>query len=125
MEDILQGAGLIFCIGGILLVILIAFGLRTAFGSRSPRRLDRNDPDVWRERGSEQPEVDSDRIESRGGFGNAPSQGSRRRTERDLDDDRSSRGERRAGNTSIFGSRSRRERDDDDDDVQSRGGFGG
>jgi hypothetical protein len=135
----LQTVGLVVCIGGILLVVLIAFAARSLFGRRSPQQMDRNDERIWREQGQERPRHDSPEVESRGGFGNAPS-GSRRERDRDfsevglpttgrrgLDDERRESGDR----LQEYRRRQDRERgnrqrdDDDDDDVRSRGGFGG
>ena len=114
----LSWLAIILCGGGILLLVLIAVAVRSLFANRSNPR-GRQDENIWRDRGQERPQYDSDRIESSGGFGNAPSQRSAR-PDRD-------REERQAG----FGSQQarskrppRRERDQDDD-VQSRGGFGG
>lgn len=128
-SNFLQGAGLLLCIGGIVLAGLLVFGISRAFGSRSPRQMDRESEDVFRERGTERPRYDSDEVESHGGFGSGPrssrpsSPPRRDRTSGpDLDDrlrgdlsgDRPSREERPA-----------RQRRDDDPDIRSGGGFGG
>ena len=115
-SNLLQGAGLLLCIGGIVLAGLVLFGISRAFSSRSPRQDDR-------------PRYDSDEVESRGGFGNAP------RTSRpssplprerssgpDLDD--RLRGETGEGRSSRA-DRPTRQRRDDDPDIRSGGGFGG
>jgi hypothetical protein len=145
MQDLgwLQTIGIVLCVGGILLVVLIAFAARSLFGRRNPQQMSRNDERVWREQGQERPRYDSPQVESRGGFGNAPSSSSSGRRERDLDfadtglpatgrqdldDDRTESGDRlqnyRRQQDQARSSRSR-QRDDDDDEVRSRGGFGG
>jgi hypothetical protein len=142
--DLLKGAGLFICIGGILLVVLVAFLARNAFGSRRQRQMDPGDERVWREEGQERPRYDSDQVESRGGFGRAPSaSGRRERPSRDLDDRSTRSGSRErpfrdlddrladtggGQNINTYPDRTRRERrddEDDDDGVRSRGGFGG
>ena len=138
-DNFLQGFGLIACIGAILLVVLVVGLARSVFGSRSKATgVDREDERIRRERGSARPQYDDRRIETTGGFGDAPASSSSRR-ERDPDDRSSGfgrvydAGERRSDSdrgqdlddTVDRLRRSRREDDDRDNDVRSRGGFGG
>jgi hypothetical protein len=141
--DLLTGAGLFVCIGGILLVVLVVFLARSAFGRRQQQRVDPRDERVWREEGQERPRYDSEQVESRGGFGRAPAaSGQREQSSRDLDDRQPSSASREqpfrdlddrladtGGEQNIYSypARPRRESSDDDDgdDVRSRGGFGG
>jgi hypothetical protein len=126
----LQGIGLFMCIGGIILVVLLALAVRSFTSGRN-----KNNPanrSVLDERGNERPTYDSRRVESSGGFGseqpsNIPQTGRNRArvydTRRDVTD--STPGNPLPRIEDDEQTRLRRERrTDDDDDVRSSGGFG-
>ena len=131
-----QGAGLFLCVAGIVMVVLLAMAVR-AFTSGSRKQANR---DVFEERGSERPTYDSERVESRGGFGSEggsiPQTGKIDDIDRDFDRDRSrSRvydADREPGDPlprlddddDDVVRRRRNRSADDDDDVRSSGGFG-
>jgi hypothetical protein len=124
LGNLLKGAGLFLCLGGVLLVVLVAFLARSVFASRRPQRMDTENSRVWREEGRERPRYDSDRIESSGGFGRAPTRSERRESPgRDLDDRLADTGG--GQNINSYPANTRRERSDDDGDDAFRGGFGG
>jgi hypothetical protein len=127
--DLLQGAGLLICVGAILLAVLVFVGIRRAFAARPPNQIE-GEAGVTRDRmynqpyetqrATENPRYDSDRVESSGGFGSPqPSSRSGARTydnsRRDIDDRLDPDFDRELPR------RSNR----DDDDVRSSGGFGG
>jgi hypothetical protein len=123
MENLLQGTGLIICVGALLLVVLVAVFARNAFSGSGNRTAGREDDRIWREQGDERPRYDSDEIRSSGGFGNAGSRPAQRRSQPS-----SSRGSgllRRTGDR-LADYRARRSgrRSSRNDDVSSRGGFG-
>jgi hypothetical protein len=137
MENFLQTMGLVLCVGAILVIALGAFLFRRLSGGRSRQpALGRKDDRMWREQGGERPRHDSSRIESRGGFGNAPSRrGAQAYTPRQSGEQIPRTGglpsDRRGSNLDRGEAppkrRSDQERrhDREDDDIRSSGGFGG
>jgi hypothetical protein len=126
----LQGAGLFMCVAGIVLVVLLALAVR-AFTSAANRK--QTNRDVFDERGRERPTYDSERVESRGGFGSEggsiPQTGRTSDFDRDRNRVRAYDSDRQPGDPlprlddddqDISRRRERR----DDDDVRSSGGFG-
>ena len=150
--NLLQGLGLMVCIGAILLVALIAFAARAMSRGRNTN-ANPADPTIWNTPGSERPRYDQPDIETQGGFGGVPTTGDRtplvdRDFDRDRnppidDDERASSGDRLVDynrnrgreddntpprNVGGFGGEAnppRRRDQADDDDVRSSGGFGG
>ena len=132
--NFLQGAGLFMCIGGIILVVLLALVVRAFTSAGRNNQANRNVIDQT-ERGHERPTYDSQRVESSGGFGsegaNIPATGTDRDrnrarvydTSRDVTDRQAGDPLPRLDDDDEV--RRRRERRADDDDVRSSGGFGG
>jgi hypothetical protein len=78
MEGFLQTAGLLVCLGIILVVALGAFAFRRFFGSRTTPNRQRGMGNVGPQQGTERPRHDSSRVESSGGFGSSGSSVARR-----------------------------------------------
>lgn len=145
MDGFFQGVGLFLCVGGIIVIALIAMAVR-AFTSRGRNTAAGDYPNVFdpAQRGNERPTYDSQRVESRGGFGappsNIPQTGTQNRNRARIYDTQRSMDERTPGSplprlnsndapgrssSPITDNRPRRERSrHDDDNVRSGGGFG-
>jgi hypothetical protein len=120
-ENLLQGAGLLVCVGALLLVVLVAVFARNAFSGRPGRQDYPEDERIWREQGEERPRYDREEIRSRGGFGNAGARPAQRRSRPAPSGGGLLRrtGDRLADYRARRGRRSNR-----GEDVSSRGGFG-
>jgi hypothetical protein len=130
--SLLRGAGIFVCVGGILLLVVIALVVRS-FASRrnTGSQSAANRPQPWQKPGREQPRYDDDNIQSSGGFGRPAAGRSSRPNDPISSQRRSSNPETSLPGQSSQGDlddrlrRQRRDQSQDDDNIQSRGGFGG
>lgn len=149
MDNLLQGLGVFACVGALLLAAVVFFAFRALTRSRDVNRpVDRDEPTVFNQQGTERPRYDTREVESRGGFGGVPQTGTSVRDrdedvrqaadreidrsfdrERDLDRDRHvDRPVNPGGGLPPLDDdpdRPRTRDRDQDDDVRSSGGFGG
>jgi hypothetical protein len=132
MSGLLQGLGLMVCVGAILLIALVAFAARALAG----RRGQNQSQTMWNTRGQEQPRYDEPDIQTRGGFGGVPTTGSEFGRDESFGRGQSGFGEaqRGLGSAQSFDPDRDRPADPpadrdrsrhDDDNVRSSGGFGG
>lgn len=125
--NLLQGLGLVVCIGAILLVVLAV----AAFRAMSRRNNPPQEPTIWNTRGEERPTYDQPDIQTRGGFGGMPATGSRDTVmDRDFDEERNPYVDRESGERASSGDRLvdyNRDRGSEQSDMPPRktGGFGG
>lgn len=127
-SGLLQGLGLMVCVGAIVLIAVVAFAARALAG----RRGQNQSPTMWNTRGPEQPRYDEPDIQTRGGFGGVPTTGSEFNREESFGRQQSGFGESQSGfggAQSFDPDRDRPANRDrnrhDDDNVRSSGGFGG
>lgn len=121
-SNLLQGIGLLVCVGAIILVALVAFAAR----AMSRRNTTTQNPNMWNTQGPEQPHYNAPDVESQGGFGSVPNTGNRGEVGRgDMIGSSGFGGGANSYDQENRPSSNRPNRENDNDQISSSGGFGG
>lgn len=119
-NNFLGGIGLFACIGGIILVALVALAARALTRGRTNAA---NNTNMWNNPGPEQPQYNDPNIQSQGGFGSVPNTGPENQQQGGVIGSSGLGGGAQTYNTDE-GSEQSRKRPHDSDEINSSGGFG-